>query len=238
MRQLALGVSLRERASFDSFYTAAAPEAVQQLRRLAAGRAGIVWLHGPSGAGKSHLLQAVCHACAPELRVGLFPLREIVSTSEATQLSARLDGWQTLNVCCVDDVDVAVGLKPLELALFSLYRELDERRGVLIVSAQQPPTGFRWIVPDLGSRFAAAQVYRLRELDESEQANALRQRAQMRGLQLPDETLRYLQRRFPRDMRSLCALLDKLDTASLAEQRRITVPFIREVLGDAASTGC
>ncbi|MGC8519703.1 MAG: HdaA/DnaA family protein, partial [Steroidobacteraceae bacterium] len=38
------------------------------------------------------------------------------------------------------------------------------------------------------------------------------------------------QRRFPRDMAQLYALLDTLDEAALAAQRRLTVPFIREVL--------
>jgi DnaA family protein len=89
---------------------------------------------------------------------------------------------------------------------------------------------------DIGSRFGAATVHRIHELDERAQAEALGRRASLRGLELPDETTRYLQRRFRRDMRTLCSLLDTLDEASLAEQRRITVPFIREVLGDSAGS--
>jgi DnaA family protein len=34
-----------------------------------------------------------------------------------------------------------------------------------------------------------------------------------------------------RDLASLTALLDRLDRASLAAQRRITVPFLRQTLG-------
>jgi DnaA family protein len=36
--------------------------------------------------------------------------------------------------------------------------------------------------------------------------------------------------RLPRDMHSLCAVLDRLDEAALAAQRRLTVPFLRQVL--------
>ena len=61
---------------------------------------------------------------------------------------------------------------------------------------------------------------------------AFRGRAAQRGFELPEETLRYLQRRLPRDMRSMCELLDALDDAALAAQRRLTIPFIREVIGD------
>jgi DnaA family protein len=47
---------------------------------------------------------------------------------------------------------------------------------------------------------------------------------------LPDETARWLQRRYPRDMHTLHNLLDTLDEAALVAQRRLTVPFIRSVL--------
>ena len=42
--------------------------------------------------------------------------------------------------------------------------------------------------------------------------------------------LDYLMRRSERDLASLTALLDRLDKASLAAQRRITIPFLRDHL--------
>ncbi len=42
--------------------------------------------------------------------------------------------------------------------------------------------------------------------DDDEQLEALNLRAQLRGFELPPETARYLQRRFPRDMRTRCGL--------------------------------
>jgi DnaA family protein len=74
--------------------------------------------------------------------------------------------------------------------------------------------------------------FALRPLDEAQQRAALQLRAGMRGIELPEETLLYLQRRFARDIGSLHELLDRLDLASLQEQRRLTVPFIRAVLGE------
>ena len=77
-------------------------------------------------------------------------------------------------------------------------------------------------------------MLQLRVLDEREQQQALQLRARVRGFELPDETLQWLQRRFPRDMASLYELLDTLDEAALTAQRRLTVPFIREVLRSRA----
>ncbi len=73
-------------------------------------------------------------------------------------------------------------------------------------------------------------IFQLRELNDLEQQQALQLRARLRGFELPDDTSRWLQRRFPRDMRTMCELLDTLDEAALVAQRRLTVPFIRSVL--------
>ena len=133
----------------------------------------------------------------------------------------------------MDDLDAVVGRLEWERALFALLRELQDAGGRLVLAASAPPALLRWALPDLASRCAAGAVLQLRPLDESEQQAALRLRARVRGLELPDETLQWLQRRFPRDMRSLYELLDTLDEAALAAQRRLTIPFIREVLSAA-----
>lgn len=86
---------------------------------------------------------------------------------------------------------------------------------------------------DIGSRFGAAEIFQLRALDEAGEHEALRRRAAQRGLDLPEETARYLLRRFPRDMRTLGKLLDEIDVAALSAQRRLTVPFVREILGES-----
>jgi DnaA family protein len=55
-------------------------------------------------------------------------------------------------------------------------------------------------------------------------------RARHRGLELPDDTAKFMLSRSRRDMASLYRLLDKLDTEALIAKRRLTVPFVRDVL--------
>jgi DnaA family protein len=124
-----------------------------------------------------------------------------------------------------------VGRLDWERTLFGVYREIEDSGARLILAAATPPALLQWALPDLGSRLAASAVFQLRVLDEVEQQAALQLRARLRGFELPEETSRWLQRRFPRDMHKLYELLDTLDEAALVAQRRLTVPFIREVLG-------
>jgi DnaA-homolog protein len=229
VRQLPLAMRLRERAVFDSFVVGANRSSVEQLRALEREQsAGVYWLYGVSGVGKSHLLQA---SCAQATRLGAqaayLPLSQLRELGIGT-----LEGWQGARLLALDDVALVVGERDWEQALFGLHREIEERHAALIVAATEPPQRLRFALPDLASRFAAATLLPLRVLDESEQREALRLRALARGLELPEETALYLQRRFPRDLPTLYGLLDTIDEAALRAQRRLTVPFIRQVLGE------
>jgi DnaA-homolog protein len=230
VRQIPLGVRLPDRAVFASFLPARNAQALEHIAQLASGGvAGLTWLCGASGSGKTHLLQAACAAASERRRAGYVPLAEVAPLGVGV-----LEGLPQLQCLCLDEVDKVVGQSGWELGIFGLLRELEESGGQLLLSAQAPPALLSWALPDLGSRCAAGTVFQLRVLDEDEQRAALQLRARLRGLELPEETWQWLRKRFPRDMRSLYQLLDTLDEAALAAQRRLTVPFIREVLRSAA----
>jgi DnaA-homolog protein len=229
MRQIPLGVRLADRAVFGSYLPAHNAEALQHLQQLSHGAAGaLTWLCGPGGSGKTHLLQAACAAASEHMRAGYVPLAEVVSLGVG-----MLDGLPQMQCLCLDDVDRVVGRLEWERGIFGLLQEVEESESRLILAAQVPPALLEWALADLGSRCAAAAVFQLRLLEEEEQQAALQLRARLRGLELPDETWHWLRKRFPRDMRTLYQLLDALDEAALAAQRRLTVPFIREVLRSA-----
>jgi DnaA family protein len=74
-------------------------------------------------------------------------------------------------------------------------------------------------------------VFQIHALGEDERVSALQLRSRHRGLELPNDTARYLLKRSRRDMASLYELLDKLDGEALRAKRRLTIPFVRDVLG-------
>jgi DnaA family protein len=231
--QLPLGVRLADRALFESFVAGANAGAVAHLQAVADGQApAATWLAGPAGSGKSHLLQAVCAGAGATGHAAYLPLRELLPLG-----AAALEGWGGARCLCVDDVDAVAGRRDWEQALFALQREAEERGAALVYAAARLPHTLGVKLPDLASRWSAAVAFSLLPLDEAGQRSALQLRARLRGLELPAATARYLQNRYRRDMSTLYALLDKLDTAALQAQRRLTVPFIREVLARLQSGG-
>jgi DnaA family protein len=232
VRQLPLGVQLGVSMRFETYAEGANAGAVEALRRLARGTASApVWIYGPRGAGKSHLLQATCAAAGDAGRAAAYlPLGEV--RKEGAQL---LDGFERLSLVALDDVGAVAGDAAFESALFTLYNGLGEHGACLALAADGSPAATPIRLPDLASRLAACEVHRLEPLAEADQPAALRRRAERRGLELPDETLAFLTRRAPRDFATLCRMLDALDTESLAAQRRLTVPFVRDWLARGAA---
>jgi DnaA family protein len=225
--QLSLGLKLRDSARFSNFVAGANAELLHGLTRVASGeQAAQVFLHGAAGSGKSHLLQASCQRASSTRRSAAY-----LSLAEARAWSTDLlTGWEQYDLVCIDDVDAAAGLPDWQEALFHLYNRLKESGGSLVASALMAPAALPFDLPDLVSRFGAGLVYQLQRLDESQSLQALCLRARQRGFELPDETGRYLLKRVPRDLPALMGLLDRLDTASLEAQRRLTVPFVKTVL--------
>jgi DnaA family protein len=224
MKQLALGLRLPAYAVFDSFAIGGNTEIIAALRDSSVAP---LWLWGPHGAGKTHLLQATCAASGG----AYFSLDPALGLPPDALL-----GFERTRVLCIDDVSKIAGVEAWERALFQLFNAAGELSTKLIFAADLPPRQTDWVLEDWRSRAAACLVYQLQELDDAGRSEALSLRAAQRGLQLPPETADYLLKRMPRDLPSLCSVLDQLDEASLVAQRRLTIPFIRDALEKHAGT--
>ena len=84
---------------------------------------------------------------------------------------------------------------------------------------------------DLRSRFSWVVVYQVQSLNDDDKIAVLQMRAKRRGLSLNKDVAQYLLVHLPRNMKDLIAVLEKLDVASLAAQRSLTIPFVKQVLG-------
>lgn len=227
--QLALRFPLSVRNRFDTFVAGTNAELIRRLEALSAqARFGGCLLYGPPGAGRTHLLQAVCHAHGEGGARGggiYLPLTDPAVTPEA------LDGLEGLDLVALDDVDRWLGQADAERALLALYQGLQSRAGRLLLSAAAPAVRLPFAFADLGSRLRALPGYEVRPLPDEDKAEVLKRLAGERGLELTDPVLEFWLARSPRNLTSLVDQLDRLDVAAMAEQRRLTVPLVKRVLG-------
>jgi DnaA family protein len=102
-------------------------------------------------------------------------------------------------------------------------------------AANVVPTALGLQLPDLLSRLMNGVILQIQTLTDAEKLAALQLRANMRGFELPLEVGQFLLQRWPRNLSVLFAALEKLDHLSLVEQRRLTIPFVKQALGMTAT---
>lgn len=225
--QLPLALRYPPDQRFDT-YIGAPDGMLAQLQALARGDdAQWLYLAGPVGVGKTHLLLATCAAAEAEgQRVAYLPL-----SAAAGRLRDALQALEGNDLIALDGLEAVAGNRDDEVALFDAHNRARAAGACLLYSARENPAGLALGLPDLRSRLSQCIRVSLSPLDDDGRREVLVQRAHRRGLVMEDAALDWLLRRSGRDLAGLTALLDTLDRASLAAQRRITVPFLRQSLG-------
>ncbi len=220
VRQLPLDFSSAPAPTFDNFIAGPNAELLARLRAAAAGAPDepIIYLWGEPGSGRSHLLRATVNAAG----------------ADAAYLAADADyaPADAHRLVAADDVERLDETR--QIALFGWINRARDDGGAVIASGSVPPARLA-LREDLKTRLGWGLVYRVELLRDEDKAQHLRAEAERRGLKLPDEVVAYLLSRLPRDLVSLNAALDQLDRYSLARQRPISVPLVRELLSE--STG-
>lgn len=225
--QLTLGLSLKDEATFSNFYADNNAEIIAEIKKTASGQGErVIYLCGTRGQGCSHLLQAACHYAHQHHITSVYlPLANLITLTPEV-----LSGLESLKLVCVDDLQVIAGHPEWEEAIFHLYNRIYDSGGRIILAANGLPKAINLSLSDLISRLSWGIVFQLHPLTDEEKLSILIMRANRRGINLSEEVARYILTHCPRHMGTLFAALDVLDKASLAAQRRLTIPFVKEIL--------
>lgn len=224
IHQLPLSIALADDATFSNFVGAQHQQLIALLQAaMQGGQERFFYLWGNAGVGKSHLLQACCQnttqtAC-------YLPLQEYANLGPG-----MTEGLDAMSLIAIDDINAIAENPAWEEALFHLYNRVRDGNSILILSGNASPVNLRVTLPDLRSRLAWGLVFQLQELSDEDKIQVLISRARERGLELTEAVAQYLLHHCSRNMADLIRILDKLDLASLREQRRLTIPFVKLTL--------
>ncbi|GLR63764.1 DnaA regulatory inactivator Hda [Marinospirillum insulare] len=224
--QLSLGVNLQDDLHFDNFLAGQNLAVLTQLQQMFTQEKEafqFVYLWGAEDSGKTHLLKAVCQQAQQLSKTHCY--LDLGKETQPEVLSSV-----TSQVVCIDNLQQIASQPAWEEGLFHLFNRIREQQGLLVFSASSGPAHLGIVLPDLLSRLSWGLTYHLQALQDDEKLLAFKLRARQRGMDVPDEVIRYLIHRSPRKLSGLFALLDLLDEASLKEQRKLTIPFVRQAL--------
>jgi DnaA family protein len=232
--QLPLPLTLNPALDFDQFWPGPNAETVSHLRALAnQSEEPLIFIWGDTGSGKTHLLNATCKRYTDAHKHALYlPLKEFRDFGPEA-----LEGQTTHDLLCLDDVDGVASDAQWAHALFRLFNIIRDQGRQLLISASVPPESLDISLKDLKTRLGWGLTLKLKALEDEDKAQALILKAKALGLELPEGVAQYLLQQAQRDFGTLIGFIQHLDQASLAAQRKLTVPFVKMAMQEWASRG-
>ena len=227
-KQLSLNLCLKDAATFSNFFVGPNNQLVDVLGSLHINNEiNFVYFWGSAGAGKSHLLNALCQLFDENgLSTFYLPLEE------TEQLNPQmLDNLEELDLICIDNINLIAKNNAWEEKLFHCFNNTIEHNKNIVITANASPQSLTLGLSDLKSRMASGLIFELHALSDVEKMAGLKLRAKLRGLELDDLAAQFLLHHYSRDTKNLFETLDILDKAALTAQRKLTIPFIKNILG-------
>ena len=224
--QLPVQFEFKGEQSFADYFAGSNAEIITHLQACVAGCGEQqVYLWGERGLGKSHLLQACCQKTRQQAMQAFY-----FSLQPTLPDPSILEGLEEMDLVCLDNIEQLAGNPAWENAFFALFNQLRDHGQRLIVSANCPPRQLPITLPDLKTRLAWGLTLHLQPLTDQDSIALLSFKARRMGFEIPPRTGHFLLTHYARDLPSLWALLSKLDHASLAAKRKLTIPFIKQIL--------
>lgn len=234
--QLLLPIHQVDEETFDNFYAQNSLVLLDSLRQnFMEVQQPFFYIWGGKSSGKSHILKAVNNYFLLNQQTATY-----VPLDKSHYFSPMvLDNATQLDVVCLDDIQAIAGNETWEMAIFDLFNQIREQQSLfnqghktlLLISADCPPHELKIQLPDLRSRLIWGEVYHLGILADDQKRTILQNNAYQKGIELSDDVMNFLLKRFGKDLRILLEKLDRLDRASLQAQRKPTLPFVKEMFG-------
>jgi len=226
--QLALDLKLRSSFSFDNFVTGDNQLLLDMLQQAATGEGEKqLYIWGPEHSGKTHLMQAVCQqAHRAQLKLTYLPMQQLKDyPAEIIKEYARMD------LLCIDELEFIENQPQWQESLFHLINLMRAEGHVLVFAGRKPPAELSLQLEDLRSRLNWGPVVKIQPLNDEQKKVLLQQHALNRGMELSDKVASFIMNNYSRDLHHLFEVLQTLDKSSLEHQRKISIPFVKEILG-------
>ncbi|MBK8817143.1 MAG: DnaA regulatory inactivator Hda [Methylococcaceae bacterium] len=225
--QLPIKFDFRDDHKFDDYFPGTNQEIIDHLKRFSSGSGEeFIYLYGNKGYGKTHLLHACCHE-ANQNGLSSFYIELTKPLSHDPDL---LTGLENFDIVCVDNIDFLERNEEWELAFFNFFNQFRDRNRRLLVSAVSAPNVLSFKLPDLHSRINWGLSLKIKPFDDADKMAALSYKAKQKGFEISPKTAQYLLSHYDRKLASLWKMLEELDSASLAAQRKLTIPFLKKLM--------
>ena len=203
-----------------------------------------LFLYGGVGLGKTHLMHSVAHhilqnnkdAKVLYVTSEKFTIELIDSIKHDKNQQFR-DKYRNIDVLLIDDIQFIIGKESTQEEFFHTFNTLYEAKKQIIISSDKPPKDMITLEERLRSRFEWGLTADIQSPDYETRMAILKKRAELDGLDIPNDVMEYVANNIKSNIRELEGALNKICVyANLTKKNEpITVDIAVEALKDLIS---
>ncbi len=227
IKQIALPLSLDRQFSFENYISDRAELIQTSIKALVVGNGEVqIGLWGASASGKTHLLNA-----SAELARRSGVQLQIYDAAQLLQCDASaFEGFANCDVLAVDNLDAIAGNPEWEACFYQVINRCRDGEFRFLFAMSVKPDELATSLDDFQSRLQWGLMLQLPDSSELEIREILRKRARLNGIVLTDDVISYLMTHYARNLSAQMEILRRLDGASLSQQRKVTIPLVKQAL--------
>ena len=233
--------------TFDSFVVGPGNRLAHAAAQAVAAKPGRAYnpyfIHGGVGLGKTHLLHAVCQAllkAQPNLRLCYISCNAFMDLFHEAVRAGRMNDFRnrfrTADVLVIDDIHFLSKHEQTQEEFFHTFNALYQLGKQIILSSDAAPTEIPDLEERLTSRFAAGLVARIERPCFETRVSIIKSKAELHGVQLPDDVPSYIAAKVDTNIRELEGALTRVRGHAMAAGVPISLEIARQALDGEGSS--
>jgi chromosomal replication initiator protein len=196
-----------------------------------------LFLYGGVGLGKTHLLHAIGQyvpANKKGARVAYLSserfTNEYIDAIQNNNLARFRKKYRQTDVLLIDDIQFLAGKERIQEEFFHTFNTLHEAHKQIVLTCDRPASEIQNLEHRLVSRFEWGLVTDLQPPDVEMRLAILHKKAQIMGVELPEEILEFLAQRIRANIRRLEGALIRVASYAALTGRKLTVEVVESLL--------
>jgi chromosomal replication initiator protein len=236
-------VGLSPRYSFDTFIVGASNQFAHAACRAVAEAPSRsynpLFLYGGVGLGKTHLMHAIGQYVlthSPGLKLTYISaerfMNEVINAIRYDRILEFRERYRGVDILLVDDVQFIVGKERTQTEFFHTFNALHDAQKQIVLSSDCPPHQISELEERLRSRFEWGLIADIQPPDLETKIAILKRKADVEGVDLPDDVALYIAGRIKSNIRELEGSLIRLLAYASLTGKDVSMSLVQEVLRD------
>lgn len=196
-----------------------------------------LFIYGGAGLGKTHLMHAIGHYVLqthPRLRVAYLSgetfAQQYITALREHRIDAFRQKYRNVDVWLVDDIQFIAGKEHTKEEFFHTFNTLYQMGRQVVFASDRPPRELHTMDDRLRSRFEAGLIADIAPPEFETRVAILQKRAQIEGIQIPDQVIYHIAQAVEGNVRTLEGVLISIAARASVHGKPITLQLANEVL--------